>query len=124
MSTGGDRRPNIVLITTDDQEAQSLNPRVMPNVSRLLADRCVAGITANADRVRAIAESSPSIATPLNRHIGYEEAARVAKQALAEGKTIRQVVIERGYVRDGKLSEEELDRALDVMAMTRPAEHG
>ena len=98
--------------------------RLLATVSRLLADRCVDGITANADRVRAFAESSPAIATPLNRYIGYEEAARVAKQALAEGKTIRQVVIERGHVRDGRISEQDLDRALDVLAMTRPAEHG
>ena len=58
--------------------------------------------------------------TPLNRYIGYEEAAKVAKQALAERKTIRQVVIERGYVAAGKISEQDLDRALDVLAMTRP----
>jgi fumarate hydratase class II len=96
--------------------------RLLANVSRLLADRCVSGITANEARARQYAESSPSIATPLNRYIGYEEAAKVAKQALAEGKTIRQVVIERGYVRDGKLTEQQLDRALDVLSMTRPAE--
>jgi fumarate hydratase class II len=96
--------------------------RLLANVSRLLADRCVSGITANPDRARFFAESSPSIATPLNRYIGYEEAARVAKQALAEGKTIREVVIERGHVRDGTISEEELDRVLDVLAMTRPPE--
>ncbi len=96
--------------------------RLLANASRLLADRCVSGITANADRARQYAESSPSIATPLNRYIGYEEAARVAKQALAEGKTIRQVVIERGHVRNGRISEEELDRVLDVLAMTRPPE--
>jgi fumarate hydratase class II len=94
--------------------------RLLASASRLLADRCVSGITANQDRARHYAESSPSIATPLNRYIGYEEAAKVAKQALAEGKTIRQVVIERGHVREGRISEEELDRVLDVLAMTRP----
>ena len=96
--------------------------RLLANVSRLLADRCVDGITANAERAREFAESSPSIATPLNRHLGYEEAAKIAKQALAEGKTIRQVVVERGHVRDGRISEEELDRVLDVLSMTRPPE--
>jgi fumarate hydratase class II len=96
--------------------------RLLANASRLLADRCVDGITANTDRARHYAESSPSLATPLNRYIGYEEAAKVAKQALTEGKTIRQVVIERGYVRDGKITDEELDRVLDVMAMTRRPE--
>lgn len=95
--------------------------RLLANISRLLADRCVDGITADVERCRRYAESSPSIVTPLNRHLGYEEAAKVAKQALAEEKTIREVVIERGYVRDGKLTEAQLDEALDVLAMTRPA---
>jgi fumarate hydratase class II len=94
--------------------------RLLTSMSRLFADRCVDGITANLDRIRGFAESSLSIATPLNRFIGYEEAAKVAKQALAEGKTIREVVLERGYVEQGKLTEEQLDRALDVLAMTRP----
>jgi fumarate hydratase class II len=95
--------------------------RLLANVSRLLADRCIDGITADVERARHFAESSPSIVTPLNRYIGYEEAAKVAKQALAEGKTIRQVVLERGYVDAGKISLEDLDRALDVLTMTRPA---
>jgi fumarate hydratase class II len=94
--------------------------RLLANVSRLLADRCVAGLTANEEVCREYAESSPSIVTPLNRYLGYDEAASIAKQALAEGKTIRQVVIERGHVESGKISEEDLDRALDVLAMTRP----
>jgi fumarate hydratase class II len=95
--------------------------RLLANVSRLFADRCIAGITANADRAREFAEGSPSIVTPLNRYIGYEEAARVAKQALAEGKPIRQVVLERGYVDAGTLTLEQLDEALDVMRMTGAA---
>jgi fumarate hydratase class II len=94
--------------------------RLLANVSRLFADRLVAGITADVARARAFAEGSPSIVTPLNKYIGYEEAAKVAKQALAEGKTIRAVVIERGYVRDGKLTEQQLDEALDVLRMTHP----
>jgi fumarate hydratase, class II len=93
--------------------------QLLANVSRLLADRCVAGIEANVEHCRTLAESSPSIVTPLNRYIGYENAAAVAKHALKEGKTIREVVIEYGYVADGSLTEEELDKALDVLAMTR-----
>ncbi|MDA2803162.1 class II fumarate hydratase [Nocardiopsis suaedae] len=92
--------------------------RLLANVSRVFADRCVAGLEADEERCREYAESSPSIVTPLNRYIGYEEAAKVAKQALAERKTIRQVVIERGYVTDGKLTEAQLDEALDVLKMT------
>ncbi|MDA2810981.1 class II fumarate hydratase [Nocardiopsis sp. RSe5-2] len=92
--------------------------RLLANVSRVFADRCVAGLEADEERCREYAESSPSIVTPLNRYIGYEEAAKVAKQALAERKTIRQVVIERGYVSEGKLTETQLDEALDVLKMT------
>ena len=94
--------------------------RLLTNVSRILADRTVDGITANVERCRELAESSPSIVTPLNKYIGYEEAAKVAKQSLAERKTIRQVVLERGYVTDGKLTEAQLDEALDVLSMTHP----
>ncbi|HET7646846.1 MAG TPA: class II fumarate hydratase [Candidatus Limnocylindria bacterium] len=94
--------------------------RLLSNVTRLLADRCVDGITANVDRLREFAESSPSIVTPLNRYLGYEEAASIAKQALKERKTIRQVVVERGHVEAGKLTEQQLDEALDVMRMTHP----
>ena len=56
--------------------------QLLANVSRLLADRCVSGIVANVDHCRTLAESSPSIVTPLNRYIGYENAAAVAKKAL------------------------------------------
>jgi len=94
--------------------------RLLANVSRLLADRCIDGIVANVEHCRTLAESSPSIVTPLNRYLGYENAAAVAKKALKEGKTIRQVVLESGFVDEGKLTEEQLDAALDVLAMTRP----
>ena len=89
---------------------------LLTNVSRLFADRAVAGLVAHDDRLRTLAESSPSIVTPLNSAIGYEEAAAVAKQALREGKTIRQTVIERGLL-GGTLTEAELDRRLDVLKM-------
>jgi fumarate hydratase class II len=92
--------------------------RLLANVSRLFADRCVDGIEADVERCLEYAESSPSIVTPLNRFIGYEAAATVAKQALAERKTIREVVLERGYVDDGTLTIEQLDAALDVLGMT------
>jgi fumarate hydratase class II len=94
--------------------------RLLANVSRLLAQRCIDGIEADVERCLAYAESSPSIVTPLNKYIGYEEAAAVAKQALKEGKTIKAVVLERGHVESGKLTAEQLDAALDVLSMTRP----
>jgi fumarate hydratase class II len=94
--------------------------RLLANISRLLADRVVDGIVADEERCRELAESSPSIVTPLNKYIGYENAAKVAKQSLKERKTIRQVVLEGGYVERGELTEKQLDEALDVLSMTRP----
>src|SRR5699024_7541480 len=72
--------------------------RLLANVSTIFADRCIAGLEANEDHLRELAESSPSIVTPLNSAIGYEAAAKVAKKALAEKKTIRQAVIDSGLV--------------------------
>jgi fumarate hydratase class II len=114
----GDFELNVMLPVIARNLLESI--RLLANVSRLLADRCVAGITANVDVCLSYAESSPSIVTPLNRYLGYDEAATIAKQALAEGKTIRQVVVERGHVQSGRLSEEQLAEALDVLRMTRP----
>jgi fumarate hydratase, class II len=94
--------------------------RLLSNASRVLADRCVSGITADADRCLEYAESSPSVVTPLNRYLGYENAAKVAKQAVRQRKTIREVVVEQGYVERGDLTEEQLDSALDVLSMTHP----
>ena len=94
--------------------------RLLAAASRLLADRAVAGITANVERARALAESSPSIVTPLNRVIGYEAAAKVAKHAVKAGVTVRQSVIDLGFVERGEVTLAQLDSALDVLAMTRP----
>ncbi|MBA4608237.1 class II fumarate hydratase [Aeromicrobium sp. Marseille-Q0843] len=94
--------------------------RLLANASTTLADRCIDGITADVERCLELAESSPSVVTPLNRHIGYENAAAIAKKSVKERKTIRQVVIEDGYVERGDISEADLDAALDVMSMTHP----
>lgn len=88
--------------------------RLLASVSRAFADKCIAGIVADVERCRSYALSSPSIVTSLNPYIGYEAAAKVVKKALAEGKDLRAVVLELGL-----LGEEEVDRALDVLAMTR-----
>jgi fumarate hydratase, class II len=94
--------------------------RLLANSSRLLAERCIDGITADAGRMRQYAESSPSVVTPLNKYIGYENAAKIAKQAMADGLTIRETVIALGFVERGELTEAQLDAALDVEAMTHP----
>jgi fumarate hydratase, class II len=93
--------------------------RLLAAAARLLADKVVAGAEADVERAREFAESSPSVVTPLNRYLGYEEAASIAKQSLKERKTIREVVLERGHVESGKLTADQLDAALDVLTMAR-----
>jgi fumarate hydratase, class II len=94
--------------------------RLLSSAAVSLADLCIAGITADAPRLRRNAESSPAIVTALNRYIGYEAAAAVAHQALRTGATIRDVVISRGHVTSGEITEDQLDSVLDVLAMTKP----
>src|SRR5690606_7486657 len=94
--------------------------RLLANSSRVLADKTIDGLQANEERARALAESSPSIVTPLNRVIGYEAAAKIAKHSVAEKITVRQAVIDLGYVERGEITEAQLDEALDVLSMTRP----
>jgi len=96
--------------------------RLLSNSLVLLADKTIDGLEANVERSRALAESSPSIVTPLNKYIGYESAAKIAKHAVAEGVTIREATIELGYVDGEKLTMEQLDKALDVLSMTKPSE--
>ena len=95
--------------------------RLLANSMRLLADKTVKGLEANVERARALAESSPSIVTPLNKYIGYEAAAKIAKHSVAKGLTVREATIELGYVDGEKLTMEQLDKALDVLSMTRPS---
>ncbi len=94
--------------------------RLLTQVSPLLASRCIDGIEADEQRMLRYAQSSPSVVTPLNRYIGYEQAARVAKAALAEDRTIRDQVLAMGFVDSGDLTIEQLDEALDVRRMAGP----
>jgi fumarate hydratase class II len=86
---------------------------LLANVCRLFAERCVVGIEADEERCRAYAESSPSLGTSLNPYIGYEAAAEVVKESIATGRSVREIVVERGL-----LDDEQVDRALDVLGMT------
>jgi fumarate hydratase class II len=95
---------------------------LLSSAARLLADTCVAGITAHPDRLRRAAESSPAIVTALNPFLGYEAAAAIAHQALETGQTIRDVTIARGHVDRAEITLEQLDQALDVLRMAWP--HG
>ncbi len=92
--------------------------RLLSTSTRVLAERCIDGITADPERMRRYAESSPSVVTPLNKYIGYEAASKIAKKALADGVTIRETVLAMGYVERGELTEQQLDEALDVDSMT------
>ncbi|GGK89738.1 fumarate hydratase class II [Salinibacterium xinjiangense] len=94
--------------------------RLLANSSVALADKTIDGLEANLARARALAESSPSIVTPLNKIIGYEAAAKIAKHSVAEGLTVREAVIDLGFVERGEVTLEQLDVALDVMSMTHP----
>ena len=116
--TQGDFELNVMLPVMARNLLESI--RLLANAARLLADRCIEGLEPNIEITRAYAEGSPSIVTPLNRVLGYDEAAAIAKQALASGRSIREVVVERGHLDSGKLTEAQLDEALDVLRMTRP----
>lgn len=92
--------------------------RLLANASRVFADKCIDHIEANEERMKHFAESSTSIVTPLNSAIGYENAAKAAKHALHEKITVRQAVIDLGFVDGENLTEEELDKRLNVLSMT------
>jgi fumarate hydratase class II len=87
---------------------------LLANGSRLFATKLVDGLEADEDTCRRYAESSPSVGTSLNPHIGYEASARVIKEAMASGRTLREVVVDEGL-----LTEEQAAQVLDVLAMTR-----
>jgi fumarate hydratase, class II len=88
--------------------------RILTNVCRVFADKCILGIEANVERLKAYAESSPSIGTSLNPYIGYETSAEIIKESIKTGRSIREIVLERGL-----MTEDELDRALDILGMTK-----
>jgi fumarate hydratase, class II len=88
--------------------------RLLANVTRLFADRCVAGIEADVERCRAYAESSPSLGTSLTPYIGYDAAGVIVKESIATGRSVRELALEKGL-----LTEDQLDVALDVLGMTK-----
>ncbi|MGD2069866.1 MAG: class II fumarate hydratase [Gemmatimonadota bacterium] len=113
--TLGGGRGNFELNVMMPVMAQALleSVELLANGVRAFTDRCVRGIQANESRARELLEKNPSIATALNPYIGYDEASKVAKAAASEGRSVRDVVTERGL-----LDEDELDQALDVRGMT------
>jgi fumarate hydratase class II len=94
--------------------------RLLSNSMRVLADKTIDGLMVNEDRAKELAESSPAIVTPLNKVIGYEAAAKIAKYAVANSVTVKQAALDLGYVDGDTLSLEQLDQLLAVLPMTRP----
>jgi len=91
--------------------------RLLTNTTTVMAEKMIDGIKANVERARFLAEASPSIVTPLNKLIGYENAAKIAKKAVAEGLTVREATIALGFVERGEVTETQLDELLDVSTM-------
>ncbi len=90
--------------------------RLLAAASRLLAEKCVAGIEANREINERYAELTLSAATALNPYIGYDKASEIVKEAAASGRPLREVAREKG------VDEDTLERALDYRSMARP--HG
>ncbi len=107
----GQMELNVMMPVINFNLLQSID--ILKNVIKVFADKCVTGIKANTERCKELTEQSIGLATILNPHIGYEAAASVAKEAIAAGKTIREVVIKKGL-----LSKEEIDRVFDPFSMT------
>jgi fumarate hydratase, class II len=88
---------------------------LLATVSRLLAEKTIAGLEVNEQHITQVLNRNPILATVLNPLIGYDKATEVVKRAAKEKKTIKQIVVEMGY-----LSDAEADRVLDPAKMTKP----
>src|SRR5262249_53942744 len=91
--------------------------QVLANGAKVFAEKCVAGLEADAARCRELVDRSLMLVTALNPHIGYDQAAAVAKEAFATGRTLREIVLAKKLMKA-----EDLDRALDPVAMTKAGE--
>lgn len=88
---------------------------MMANVFRVFRKHCVEGLEPNVERMSDYVEKSVGVITAINPHVGYEAAARIAREANLTGKPVRELIL-----RDGLLTPERLDEILDPQAMTRP----
>jgi aspartate ammonia-lyase len=102
---------NVMLPVVAHNLLQSVD--ILASASRVFADRCIDGITVNRDVAQSYAERTGSLVTALSPRIGYLPAAEIAKEAAATGRSIREIVLERGLI-----PEEELDELLDLRSMT------
>ena len=109
----GDFQLNVMLPVMAHNILQSI--KILANASRVLADKAIAGFVVNRERIENLVGRNPILATVLNPIIGYDKAAEVVKKALAEGKTVKEVVVELGY-----LTPEEAEKIIDPIKMTKP----
>jgi len=86
---------------------------ILANAMRIFDTRCIRGLQADEARCAHWLERSPALVTALAPKIGYAEAARLAKEAIATGLTVRELVVQKKL-----LTEEEMDTVLDLRAMT------
>ena len=108
----GNFQLNVMLPVIAYNLAQSIE--ILANVSRLLADKTIAGFTVNTDKMNEALGRNPILVTALNAVIGYEQGAKIAKKAYAEGRPVKEVAKEMT-----NLSDKELDRLLDPLDLTR-----
>ncbi|MGK7310949.1 MAG: class II fumarate hydratase [Candidatus Longimicrobiales bacterium M2_2A_002] len=111
--TGGYFELNLMMPLMAHAMLQST--RILANASKVLAEKCVDGIVANEERITELLEGNLSLGTALAPHIGYDAAASLAKEAFAQGKTVRELAKEKEV-----LPEDELERVLDARSMTEP----
>jgi len=86
---------------------------LLANAADNFADKCVAGIVANADRARELVERNIIVVTALNPHIGYDKGAIAAKEAFATGRNVADVVVDKGW-----LTREQVTELLDIKRLT------
>jgi fumarate hydratase class II len=108
---GGNFELNVMMPVIAHNLLQSIE--LLANAADTFAEKCVDGLEANEQRARELVEKNAIIVTALNPHIGYDNGARIAKEAVATGRSVRELVLEAGL-----MSEDEVDEALDIKGMT------
>ncbi len=110
-AANGNFELNVMMPVLSHNLSESIS--ILANAARVFAERCVEGLEANEERARELVERNVIVVTALNPHIGYDAGAKVAKEALATGKSVREIVLEHGL-----MTEADLDRVLDLKKMT------
>jgi fumarate hydratase class II len=109
--SGGNFELNVMMPVIAHNLLQSIE--LLANAADTFAEKCVDGLEANEQRARELVEKNAIIVTALNPHIGYDNGAKIAKEAVATGRSVRELVLEAGL-----MSEDEVDEALDIKGMT------